>query len=146
MVGQNQHHTVQNIHFTYDVLETNPTTRLGFFPCTRNFGKILATAYTAYTLSCVGSFANIRYILPTHAHILFIYTFTCRKDGTKATTRIRKVGGDMNLFLKELRACLEIPEPKNPRDDKIRVRVGGTIEVDGNYVRDIKTWLTGLGF
>jgi hypothetical protein len=39
MVGQNQHQAVQNIHFMYDVLETSPTMQLGFFPCTRNFGK-----------------------------------------------------------------------------------------------------------
>jgi len=68
------------------------------------------------------------------------------KDGTKATTRIKKVTGDQDLFLKELRAVLQMPKPKHPRDDGIRVRTGGTIEVDGNHVRDVKEWLTGLGF
>ena len=74
--------------------------------------------------------------------LLCIYS----KDGTKATTRIKKVSGDTDLFLKELRSVLQIPESKNPRDEKIRVRTGGTIEVDGNHVRDVKVWLTGLGF
>jgi len=75
-------------------------------------------------------------------HLCMFYS----KDGTKATTRIKKVTGDTDLFLRELRAVLEIPRPKNPRDDKIRIRAGGTIEVDGNYVRNVKEWLTGLGF
>lgn len=74
------------------------------------------------------------------------FFFFSSKDGTKATTRIRKVNGDVDLFIQELRANLQIPQQKNPRDDKIRVRVGGTIEIDGNRVRDVKEWLTGLGF
>jgi hypothetical protein len=56
------------------------------------------------------------------------------------------VNGNVDLFIEELRANLQIPQPRNPRDDNIRVRVGGTIEVDGNRVRDVKEWLTGLGF
>lgn len=75
-----------------------------------------------------------------------ILLYSSSKDGTKATTRIKKIHGDTSVFVKELRAVLEIPQPKNPRDDKIQIRAGGTIEVDGNYVRDVKEWLTGLGF
>lgn len=71
-----------------------------------------------------------------------------RKDGTKATTRIRKVTGDRDIFLNELRISLDLPPPKNgnPRDDAIRIRTGGTIEVQGNRVREVKEWLAGLGF
>lgn len=69
-----------------------------------------------------------------------------RKDGTKATTLVKRMTGDKDLFMSELRSVLEIPEPFNPNDDKIRYRVGGTIEIDGNRVREVKQWLTGLGF
>ena len=62
------------------------------------------------------------------------------------TTRIKKVSGDRELFLNELRAALQIPVPKNPREDNIRIRTGGTIEVKGNRVMEVKTWLAGLGF
>lgn len=69
-----------------------------------------------------------------------------RKDGARVTTRIKKVSGDRGLFLNELRAALQIPIPKNPREDTIRVRTGGTIEIKGNRVLEVKTWLAGLGF
>jgi hypothetical protein len=73
-------------------------------------------------------------------------TFFLRKDGARTTTRIKKVSGDQEAFLNELRAALQIPIPNNPRDDMVRVRTGGTIEVKGNRVRDVKLWLAGLGF
>lgn len=83
------------------------------------------------------------YISSSHTFILHcLYS----KDGTKATTRIKKITGDSSVFIQELRAVLQIPQPRNPRDDVIRVRTGGMIEVDGNHVRDVKQWLTGLGF
>jgi hypothetical protein len=69
-----------------------------------------------------------------------------RKDGARVTTRIRRVSGDRDLFLNELRAALQIPIPKNPREDTIRIRTGGTIEIKGNRVLEVKTWLAGLGF
>jgi hypothetical protein len=69
-----------------------------------------------------------------------------RKDGARVTTRIKKVSGDQGAFLNELRATLQIPIPKNPRDDTIRIRTGGTIEVKGNRVREVKQWLARLGF
>jgi hypothetical protein len=56
------------------------------------------------------------------------------------------VSGDQQAFLNELRAALQISIPKNPRDDVVRIRTGGTIEVKGNRVREVKHWLAGLGF
>mmetsp|Transcript_21016 Transcript_21016/g.49605 ORF Transcript_21016/g.49605 Transcript_21016/m.49605 type:complete len:242 (+) Transcript_21016:230-955(+) len=69
-----------------------------------------------------------------------------RKDGARVTTRIKKISGDRVLFLNELRAALQIPIPNNPKEDEIRIRTGGTIEVKGNRVLEVKTWLAGLGF
>mmetsp|Transcript_32220 Transcript_32220/g.78584 ORF Transcript_32220/g.78584 Transcript_32220/m.78584 type:complete len:277 (-) Transcript_32220:841-1671(-) len=69
-----------------------------------------------------------------------------RKDGARVTTRIKKVSGDTDIFLSELRAALQIPIPRNPRDDVVHVRSGGAIEVKGNRVREVKHWLAGLGF
>ena len=63
-----------------------------------------------------------------------------RKDGTKAVTRIKKVAGDQSVFLQELLASLQLST------SQVRVRTGGTIEVTGNRVRDVKRWLAGLGF
>lgn len=70
----------------------------------------------------------------------------CRKDGAKVTTRIKKISGDQDAFLNELRAVLQIPIVKNPKHDEIRIRTGGTIEVKGNRTREVKEWLAGLGF
>jgi len=69
-----------------------------------------------------------------------------RKDGTKVITRIKRITGDREAFLAELRSVLNIPVPKNERDDIIRIQAGGTVEVDGNRVRDVTQWLGGLGF
>jgi translation initiation factor 1 (eIF-1/SUI1) len=92
-------------------------------------------------------YADCTKIICMHLFRLFLYG-TCRKDGTKTTTRIRKVGGDSEEFITELRSVLQLPVPKsgNPRDDAIRVRVGGTIEIQGNHVKPVKVWLAGLGF
>lgn len=68
------------------------------------------------------------------------------KDGTKVITRIKRITGDREAFLAELRSVLNIPVPKNERDDIIRIQAGGTVEVDGNRVRDVTQWLGGLGF
>jgi len=72
-----------------------------------------------------------------------------RKDGTKATTRIKRVSGDRDAFLRELRCVLDLParQPEQHNSNNgIRVRTGGTIEIDGNRVREVKLWLAGLGF
>ena len=69
-----------------------------------------------------------------------------RKDGARITTRIKKVSGDRDIFLNELRATLQIPIPKNPREDTIRIRTGGTIEIKGNRTLEVKKWLAALGF
>ena len=78
--------------------------------------------------------------------IIFMFCNSSSKDGTLTVTRIKKVSGDQDAFIQELRATLEIPIPNNPVDDVIRVRTGGTIEVKGNHVRPVRTWLAGLGF
>jgi len=69
-----------------------------------------------------------------------------RKDGARVTTRIKRVSGDRDVFLNELRATLQIPIPKNLKEDSIRFRTGGTIEVKGNRVQEVKRWLASLGF
>ncbi|KAG7356124.1 mitochondrial large subunit ribosomal protein Img2 [Nitzschia inconspicua] len=69
-----------------------------------------------------------------------------RKDGARTTTRIKKVSGDQDIFMNELRAALQIPIPNNPKEDTVRIRTGGTIEVKGNRVQEVKQWLAGLGF
>lgn len=69
-----------------------------------------------------------------------------RKDGTKATTLVKRLAGNRDVFVAELRAVLAMPEPKNSNDDSIRYRAGGTIEIEGNRVREVKQWLAGLGF
>jgi len=69
-----------------------------------------------------------------------------RKDGARVTTRIKRVSGDRDVFLNELRATLKIPIPKNLKEDNIRFRTGGTIEVKGNRVQEVKRWLASLGF
>jgi hypothetical protein len=69
-----------------------------------------------------------------------------RKDGTKAITIVKRLSGDKDLFLGELRSVLGMPEPSNPKDDKVRCTAGGAIEIDGNRVREVKHWLAGLGF
>jgi len=56
------------------------------------------------------------------------------------------VSGDRDVFLNELRATLKIPIPKNLKEDSIRFRTGGTIEVKGNRVQEVKRWLASLGF
>jgi hypothetical protein len=69
-----------------------------------------------------------------------------RKDGTLTVTLIKKIEGDREKFMKELRAVLQITTPKNPKEDVIRERTGGAIEVRGNHVRQVREWLAGLGF
>lgn len=67
-----------------------------------------------------------------------------RLGGTKHTTVIKKIKGDQDIFLRELRALLEIGAENR---ESVRVRAsGGTIEVNGNRVREVKAWLAGLGF
>ena len=77
--------------------------------------------------------------------VISFFSSPCRKDGARTTTRIKKVSGDQEAFLNELRAALQIPLPLK-KDEHIRIRTGGTIEVKGNRVREVKEWLAGLGF
>ncbi|KAL7571847.1 hypothetical protein ACA910_002924 [Epithemia clementina (nom. ined.)] len=81
-----------------------------------------------------------------HGAVGFLPVYTkYRNDGTKIITRIRKVRGDQERFVQELRAVLKIPIPKNPKEDTIRIRAG-TIEVKGHRVKEVRDWLIGLGF
>jgi hypothetical protein len=73
----------------------------------------------------------------THTHI-YIPLDKFSKDGTKITTRIKQVSGDRNVFLQELQTLLP--------STAIRVRTGGTIEMNGNVARVVRQWLAGLGF
>ena len=79
---------------------------------------------------------------------LFWFPFVCsdfesRMKGARMTTRIKRVSGDQDTFIEELASVLEIPPEKQTQ---IRVRTGGTIEIDGNRVTEVKTWLQSLGF
>jgi Mitochondrial large subunit ribosomal protein (Img2) len=71
-----------------------------------------------------------------------------RKDGTKIVTRIKKVTGDMDIFLRELRIVLSLPQPANqlPAYDSIRLRTGNMIEIQGHRANEVRDWLGGLGF
>eukprot|EP00555_Chaetoceros_dichaeta_P014844 CAMPEP_0198250904 /NCGR_PEP_ID=MMETSP1447-20131203/1916_1 /TAXON_ID=420782 /ORGANISM="Chaetoceros dichaeta, Strain CCMP1751" /LENGTH=135 /DNA_ID=CAMNT_0043935811 /DNA_START=441 /DNA_END=848 /DNA_ORIENTATION=+ len=64
--------------------------------------------------------------------------------GSKQTTIVRKITGDKEIFVEELKAALSI----SPDDHKsISWRAGGTkIELNGNRTREVKAWLAGLGF
>jgi hypothetical protein len=95
--------------------------------------------------------------------------------GTKHTTIIRNVTGDIPAFLDELQAVLKMPPPKKilntydiggtgsyksnasrhgggeagrgvNKENPIRIRAGGTIEVNGDVAKRIRQWLAGLGF
>ncbi len=67
-----------------------------------------------------------------------------RLGGTKHTTIIKKVTGDKEIFLNELRAVLGVGVDDH---ESIRVRASGsTFEINGNRVREIKQWLGGFGF
>ena len=67
-----------------------------------------------------------------------------RLGGTKRTTIIKKVHGDKDIFLNELRAVLGIGVEDH---ESIRIRASGsTIEVNGNRVTEVKQWLSGFGF
>ena len=67
-----------------------------------------------------------------------------RLGGTKHTTIIKKLTGDKEAFLMELRAVLGIGVDDQ---ESIRIRASGsTIEINGNRVREVKQWLAGFGF
>jgi len=89
-----------------------------------------------------------------------------RIGGTKRTTIVRNVSGDIISFISELQAVLNLPRGKkgiltsastgkhgggeagrgvnsvNP----IRIRTGGSIEVNGDRAIEVRKWLAGLGF
>eukprot|EP00986_Skeletonema_menzelii_P006692 scaffold2544_cov145-Skeletonema_menzelii.AAC.3 len=89
-----------------------------------------------------------------------------RVHGTKRTTLIRNVQGDIPAFLSELCAVLNLTTGKKGiltsastgkhgggeagrgvnSENPIRIRTGGAIEVNGDRAREVKKWLAGLGF
>lgn len=72
-----------------------------------------------------------------------VYSQT-RLGGTKHTTIVKKISGDKEAFLNDLRAILGIGVEDQ---DSIRIRASGsTYEINGNRVREVKQWLAGLGF
>jgi hypothetical protein len=104
-----------------------------------------------------------------------IALFHHRIHGTKHTTIIRNVTGDIPAFLNELQAILQMPPPKKilntyatggtgsfrtnaarhgggeagrgvSNENPIRIRAGGTIELNGDWTKQVKRWLAGLGF
>jgi hypothetical protein len=80
--------------------------------------------------------------------LLYDTSWYDRKDGTKIITRIKKVTGDINLFVRELRIVLSLPQPANQIQsyDAIKLRTGNIIEIQGHRAAEIRNWLGGLGF
>lgn len=89
-----------------------------------------------------------------------------RIHGTKHTTLIRGVTGDLPAFVTELMAVLQLSLGKKGiltsastgkhgggeagrgvnRENPIRIRTGNVVEVNGDHAREVKRWLAGLGF
>lgn len=76
-------------------------------------------------------------IRPEHA--IFSHNNRNSKDGTKVITRIKKVSGDREVFLQEVKSVLQVTKP-------VRISAGGTIEIPGSHVMKLKKWLASLGF
>jgi len=89
-----------------------------------------------------------------------------RIGGTKRTTIVRNVSGDVHAFISELRAVLRLPRGKKGiltsastgkhgggaagrgvnRENPFRIRTGGAVEVNGDRATEVRKWLAGLGF
>lgn len=70
-----------------------------------------------------------------------------RVGRNKHTTIVRKVSGDINLFVHEMLAYLNRDDDYDDVTmDDVRIRTGDIVEVKGIHVQDVKTWLAGLGF
>mmetsp|Transcript_5621 Transcript_5621/g.10262 ORF Transcript_5621/g.10262 Transcript_5621/m.10262 type:complete len:228 (-) Transcript_5621:237-920(-) len=89
-----------------------------------------------------------------------------RIHGTKHTTLIRGVTGDLPAFVSELMAVLHLSLGKKGiltsastgkhgggeagrgvnRENPIRIRTGNVVEVNGDHAKEVKKWLAGLGF
>jgi hypothetical protein len=66
---------------------------------------------------------------------------------TKVTTIIRKTSGDINELVRELKVYLQISnKEETPKIPEIKIGTGGNVVVNGNYAREIRRWLAGLGF
>jgi len=90
-----------------------------------------------------------------------------RVHGTKHTTIIKRITGDIPTFINELRAVLQLPLGKKgvlntahstgahgggeagrgvSVENPLRTRAGGNIEIHGDRLKEVKWWLAGLGF
>jgi hypothetical protein len=86
--------------------------------------------------------------------LLIIENFSChllyllqRVGRTKVTTIIRKTSGDINELVRELKVYLQISNKEEaPKIPEIKIGTGGNVVVNGNYAREIRRWLAGLGF
>lgn len=68
-----------------------------------------------------------------------------RSHGSKKLTIVRKVSGDHQAFVREVAATLGMTS--DDMEKKIRIKSGGsTIEIDGRWSKDVRSWLAGLGF
>jgi len=65
---------------------------------------------------------------------------------TKHTTIVRKVRGDIDVFVKELLSHLNSTEGVNLLPQDVRIRAGNVIEIKGTFVHEVRLWLAGLGF
>jgi hypothetical protein len=94
-----------------------------------------------YTVSFLNFFTNVK-------NIPCLLSLKYRRDGTKVVTRIKKVTGDINAFVRELRIVLNVPAPANQLQsyDDIKFRAGNMIEIHGHRATEIRKWLGGLGF
>ena len=140
------HHLPANkyltIHSQWSVPRTNPTTRLDFFRFIPSFGEWTSLPESFLNFwSSPGSLSSSHIAIYTVCICFRTEFVQCSKDGTKATTRIKKIKGDQDVFIQELRAALQIPF-----EEPVKVRVGGTVEIPGNRARDVREWLAGLGF
>jgi hypothetical protein len=120
--------------YPFQVLRTRnkPNDSVGFLPVYTKYRYVRRIQ----TSSCSRAIKTIQLTLWLH-----LFSMHGRKDGTKVITRVKKIVGDRDSFEQELRSVLQLP-----MSAPVRVRVGGTIEVDGNHAREVREWLAGLGF
>eukprot|EP00594_Rhizosolenia_setigera_P013956 CAMPEP_0178960412 /NCGR_PEP_ID=MMETSP0789-20121207/12951_1 /TAXON_ID=3005 /ORGANISM="Rhizosolenia setigera, Strain CCMP 1694" /LENGTH=150 /DNA_ID=CAMNT_0020643761 /DNA_START=348 /DNA_END=800 /DNA_ORIENTATION=- len=78
------------------------------------------------------------------AGFLPIYT-EYKLGGAYQSTVVRKVKGDLEVFLNEMRIHLGLA-PKE-FSDMVKIRASGTtVEIKGIHTKEIRSWLVGLGF
>lgn len=128
--------------------KNKPNGAKGFLPVYSTFRYVMFEHHTYYDVCfyLLTLLSICTEFLTPNTNKPNMYMSMYSKDGSNVTTRIKKVTGDRDLFLQELRIILKMPQPNNPNFDTIRIRTGGTIEVKGNRTRQVTKWLAGLGF